>query len=50
MILLLRIWQKMRAEAVIDAATEFSHVEKALHILQSLELQCVSLIFRLNQR
>lgn len=38
MILLLRIWQKMRTSATADVATEFEHVEKAMRILQSLEL------------
>ncbi|GJE89779.1 Zn(II)2Cys6 transcription factor [Phanerochaete sordida] len=38
MILLLRIWQKMRVSATADVATEFEHVDKALRILQSLEL------------
>ncbi|GJE89789.1 Zn(II)2Cys6 transcription factor [Phanerochaete sordida] len=37
-ILLLQVWRNMRAGIAVDAATEFAHVDKALHILQTLEL------------
>ncbi|GJE89791.1 fungal specific transcription factor domain-containing protein [Phanerochaete sordida] len=38
LILLLNLWQKLRAGTTSDAAAEFAHVNKALDMLMSLEL------------